>query len=175
MVREGCVQPEKIRRVVIPVDTSDVSRVAAEQGAFFAKLLNVEVSIISVNDTQQFMLSTILEDQIQKKKQTVLTELEAIAKHHGVASSTVMLEGNPAQEIVRFINDDDLVVMASQSRKGFNKFLLGSVSEEVLKNAPCSVMIIKEKQERALDFIYRRETRPIPSGPKPKRGSRTPR
>jgi nucleotide-binding universal stress UspA family protein len=148
MVREGTLGQERIKRVVIPVDTSDVSRIAAEQGAYFAKLLNVEVSIVSVNDTQQFMLSTILENQIEQKKQTVLEELTAIAKSHGVGSQTVMLEGNPAVEIVNFIEADDLVVMASQGKKGFNKFLLGSVSEEVLKNAPCAVMIIKEKNKR---------------------------
>ena len=139
---------DQISRVVIPVDTSDVSRVAAEQGAYFAKLLDVEVSIVSVNDTQQFMLSTMLEQQIQRKKQTVLEEVSTIAKQHGVESKTVMLEGNPAQEICRFIKDNDLVIMASQGRKGFNKFLLGSVSEEVVKNAPCPVMIIKEKGKR---------------------------
>lgn len=148
MRREGCEEPDRIKRVVIPVDTSDVSRIAAEQGAFFAKLLHVDVSILSVNDTQQFMLSTVLEDKIERKKHQVLNEVNAIAKDHGVESKTVMLEGNPAKEIVRFIHDDDLVVMASQGKKGFNKFLLGSVSEEVLKNAPCAVMIIKEKGKR---------------------------
>jgi nucleotide-binding universal stress UspA family protein len=166
MVREGCGGQERIKRVVIPVDASDVSRVAAEQGAYFAKLLHVDVSIVSVNDTQQFMLSTILEGQIQQKKQTVLDEVSAIAKSHGVGSRTVMLEGNPAQEIVNFIEDDDLVVMASQGRKGFNKFLLGSVSEEVLKNAPCAVMIIKEKNKR----WSVNDLRPEPRRPKaPKR------
>ncbi len=145
---EGCEEKERIKRVVIPIDTSDISRIAAEQGAYFAKLLDVDVSIISVNDTQQFMLSTILENKIQKEKQQVIDEVCSIAKNHGVDSRTVMLDGNPAQEIVKYINDDDLVVMASQGKKGFNKFLLGSVSEEVLKNAPCPVMIIKEKGKR---------------------------
>ena len=148
MHSEGCEPHERIKRVVIPVDTSDVSRIAAEQGAYFAKLLDVDVSVVSVNDTQQFMLSTILEDKIQKEKQVVIDEVCSIAKDHGVGTQTVLLDGNPAQEIVKYINDGDLVVMASQGRKGFNKFLLGSVSEEVLKNAPCAVMIIKEKGKK---------------------------
>jgi nucleotide-binding universal stress UspA family protein len=46
------------------------------------------------------------------------------------------------------VKDDDLIVMASQGRKGFNKFFLGSVSEEVLKTAPCAVMVIKEKTKK---------------------------
>ena len=123
-----------INRVVIPVDTTDVSRVAAEQGAFFAKLLNVEVSIISVNDSRQYMLSKVLEEKITEEQ--------------GLTTTTKLTAGAPANEIVKFVKDDDLIVMASKGRKGFNKFFLGSVSEEVLKTAPCTVMVIKEKTKK---------------------------
>jgi nucleotide-binding universal stress UspA family protein len=39
----------------------------------------------------------------------------------------------------------DLIVLGSQGRKGIAHFLLGSVAEEVLKKASCSVEVIKEK------------------------------
>lgn len=139
---------KSINRVVIPVDTADVSRVAAEQGAFFAKLLNVEVFIISVNDSRQYMLSKMLEDKIEKEKQFALDEVKKITEEQGVVTTTKLAAGAAASEIVRFVKDDDLIVMASQGRKGFNKFLLGSVSEEVLKTAPCAVMVIKEKSKK---------------------------
>jgi len=137
-----------INRVVIPVDTSDVSKVAVEQGAFFAKLLNVEVSIISVNDSRQYMLSKILEEKIEKEKQSAIDEVKKITEEQGVMTTTKLAAGVPAVEIVKYVNDDDLIVMASQGKKGFNKFFLGSVSEEVLKTAPCAVMVIKEKIKR---------------------------
>jgi len=137
-----------INRVVIPVDTTDVSKVAAEQGAYFAKLLNVGVSIISVNDSRQYMLSKLLEDKIEKEKQSALDEIKKITEEQGVTTTTKLTAGAPADEIVKFVKDDDLIVMASQGRKGFNKFFLGSVSEEVLKSAPCAVMVIKEKTKK---------------------------
>jgi nucleotide-binding universal stress UspA family protein len=137
-----------INRVVIPVDTSDVSKVAAEQGAYFAKLLNVEVSIISVNDSRQYMLSKILEEKIEREKQFAIDEVKKITEEQGVMTTTKLAAGAPAVEIVKYVNDDDLIVMASQGRKGFNKFFLGSVSEEVLKTAPCAVMVIKEKTKK---------------------------
>jgi nucleotide-binding universal stress UspA family protein len=129
-----------INRVVIPVDTTDMSKVAAEQGAFFAKLLNVEVSIISVNDAGQYMLSKLLEEKIE--------EVKKITEEQGVITTTKLASGAPATEIVKYVKDDDLIVMASKGRKGFNKFFLGSVSEEVLKTAPCTVMVIKEKTKK---------------------------
>ncbi len=137
-----------INRVVIPVDTMDVSKIAAEQGAFFAKLLNVEISIISVNDSRQYMLSKLLEEKIQQEKLSAIEEVKKITEEKGIVTSTKMTAGEPASEIVKFVKDDDLIVMASKGRKGFNKFLLGSVSEEVLKTAPCTVMVIKEKTKR---------------------------
>jgi nucleotide-binding universal stress UspA family protein len=137
-----------INRVVIPVDTSDVSKVAAEQGAYFAKLLNVEVSIISVNDSRQYMLSKILEEKIEREKQFAIDEVKKITEEQGVMTTTKLAAGAPAVEIVKYVKDDDLIIMASQGRKGFNKFFLGSVSEEVLKTAPCAVMVIKEKTKK---------------------------
>jgi len=137
-----------INRVVIPVDTADASKVAAKQGAFFAKLLNVQVSIISINDSQQYVLSKILEEKIEKEKRSSLEEIKKIIEENGVITTTKLAAGEPATEIVKFVNDDDLIVMASKEKRGFNKFLLGSVSEEVLKSAPCTVMVIKEKTKK---------------------------
>jgi len=37
----------------------------------------------------------------------------------------------------------DLIVMGSHGRRGFTRFLLGSVSEAVVSHAPCSVEIVK--------------------------------
>ena len=137
-----------INRVVIPVDTSDLSKVAAEQGAYFAKLLNVEISIISVNDSRQYMLSKMLEEKIEQEKLTAIAEVKKITEEQGVPTTTKLAAGAPASEIIKFVKDDDLIVMASKGRKGFNKFFLGSVSEEVLKTAPCTVMVIKEKTKK---------------------------
>ncbi len=41
----------------------------------------------------------------------------------------------------------DLLILGSHGRKGLSHFFLGSVAEEVLKKAPCSVEVIKLKQE----------------------------
>lgn len=41
----------------------------------------------------------------------------------------------------------DLVIMGSHGRKGITRFLMGSVSEGVLADAPCSVEIIKLKDQ----------------------------
>ena len=136
---------QEIKRVVIPVDTSDAAKIAAEQGSFFAKLLNVDVSIITVNDADQYMVSAPLEDKFENERKKILHEVEQMVQSDGIKVSTELMKGFPADEIVKYVNEDDLIVMASHGKEGFNKFLLGSVSEGVLRRAPCSVMIIKSK------------------------------
>lgn len=48
----------------------------------------------------------------------------------------------------------DLIVMGSHGRRGFTKFLLGSVSEAVVSHAPCSVEIIKLSQATDQDVSH---------------------
>ena len=40
----------------------------------------------------------------------------------------------------------DLIVLGSHGRTGLNRFLLGSVSESVVRHAPCSVEIVREQR-----------------------------
>jgi len=37
----------------------------------------------------------------------------------------------------------DLIVLGSHGRKGFSRFMLGSVAESVARHAPCSVLIVR--------------------------------
>lgn len=57
----------------------------------------------------------------------------------------VFLEGDPATEIVRFAREGgfELIVMGTHGRTGVERQLLGSVAEKVLRDAPCSVLVVK--------------------------------
>jgi nucleotide-binding universal stress UspA family protein len=57
----------------------------------------------------------------------------------------VLLEGDPADEIVRFGRDAcvDLIVMGTHGRTGLERLLMGSVAEKVLRDAACSVLVVK--------------------------------
>ena len=53
--------------------------------------------------------------------------------------------GDPADVIVAAAHDSDLVVVGARGLGGMSRLLLGSVSEKVLRYAPCSVLIVKER------------------------------
>jgi nucleotide-binding universal stress UspA family protein len=57
----------------------------------------------------------------------------------------VLLEGDPAEEIVRFATEGlmDMIVLGTHGRSGVERLVMGSVAESVLRSAPCSVLIAK--------------------------------
>ncbi len=57
----------------------------------------------------------------------------------------VLLEGDPASEIVRYAEEQvvDLIVMGTHGRSGLERLLMGSVAEKVMREAPCSVLVVK--------------------------------
>ena len=58
---------------------------------------------------------------------------------------TVAASGSPAREILRVANEwnPDLLVLGCQGRSNIGRFLLGSVSQKVLNEAPCSVRVCR--------------------------------
>ena len=136
---------DDIKRIIIPVDNTEDSKRAVEKGAFLAKLLNVKAEIITVNDTHQFMSSVVLEEKLKKETQSFLDNYKKMAEAFGIKIETQLISGKPADEIVKFAKQGDLIIMAHHDRtKGFDKVMEKSVSKEVVQNAPCSVLVVKK-------------------------------
>lgn len=136
---------EHVKRVVIPVDNTEGSRNVVRQGTFLAKALGVKASVISVNDTHQFIASVVLEEKLKKEAEAFLESFKPIGKEMGVEIQTTLISGDPAKEIVNYSNKDDLIVIAgTKEKKGrVDRFILGSLPEEILRHAPCSVLMLK--------------------------------
>lgn len=134
---------QNIKRIIIPVDDSELSKETVKRGAFLAKLLGINAKIISINDTHQFMASVVLEEKFRKEATVFLENLKKIGDEMGIKIETELISGNPSEEIVKFAKEDDLIIIAISKKKGFDKFFLGNLSEEVVRNAPCSVLVVK--------------------------------
>jgi len=53
--------------------------------------------------------------------------------------------GHPAERIVALATavDADVIVLGTHGRTGLKRIVLGSVAEEVVRRAPCTVMVIR--------------------------------
>ena len=57
----------------------------------------------------------------------------------------VLLQGSAAEEIIRYATHQgvDLIVLGTHGRTGLERLLMGSVAEQVVRGAPCSVLVVK--------------------------------
>jgi len=91
----------------------------------------------------------ILEAQeAMSEKLQILTDSTAVflqSKIPACSVHSVVLRGSVADKIVSFAKTwhADLIVMGSHHRKGLSLLMLGSIAEEVLHHAPCSVEIVR--------------------------------
>ena len=63
----------------------------------------------------------------------------------GLPVLTDLVEGDPKSQIIDIANEwkADMIVMGSHGRTGVGRFLMGSVSQDVVRHAHCSVEIIR--------------------------------
>jgi nucleotide-binding universal stress UspA family protein len=88
--------------------------------------------------------------EILSKTQQAMNEARARALASGVASvEVVMSEGAPFAEIVRAAREhkSDLIVIATHGRTGLKHALLGSVTEKVVRKAPCAVLTVRDSAQ----------------------------
>ena len=81
------------------------------------------------------------EDEAARQKQ--LDEVRPTDSEVGFAHH--LLHGQPAEEVVRFAEDEkaDMIVIGSHGRRGVTRLLLGSVAEHIVRHAACPVMTVK--------------------------------
>lgn len=68
-----------------------------------------------------------------------------------VAVSYHLLSGDPAKEIVRLADEEqvDMIVMGTHGRTGIGRMLMGSVAESVVRHAKCPVLTFKSNAQAA--------------------------
>jgi len=96
-----------------------------------------------------------------KMENTARTRLERLARQKvssKVPCQVEIMTGDPGAEIIQAAKrlGTDLIVMATHGRKGLRHFVLGSVAEHVIREAPCPVLAVKAKVPAPKSSVRRR-------------------
>jgi len=135
-------------KILVPLDGSKYSEKALLHACDMAKnyqsrlilLYVVEKSIpINLLDRKEYL------GILRKYGSKVLTKGKEITTKQGVDSKIVMKEGNVANEIVKLAKKEqcNLIVVGSKGLGTTARFFLGSVSNKLANNSPCSILIVK--------------------------------
>lgn len=141
------------RNIVIATDGSENSQRAISCGVEIAKLSGATVHALYVVDTPSIISETwtagkeMVHELIIREGKKVLSKVKKIIEDSGVEVKEVLLEGYPSEEIINFAenNNMDLILMGTLGKTGLERFLVGSVAENVVRNSKVPVMVIRNE------------------------------
>lgn len=144
-----------LKRILVPIDFSACSKKALRYARPFAEQFHAEVVLLHVSSLNYMVaegfggidLPTLREDLIQDAE-SQLSEILKTLESDQMTASLVVREGRAATEIVELAKAEniDLVVMSTHGYSNIKHVLLGSVTENVVRHAPCPVLVVRENE-----------------------------
>lgn len=141
-----------VKKILIPVDGSECSYLASNIALDIAKDKGSEIIIIFVIDVPHLFLAKKVAEMIRKDlAEPTVEKVLNKAKKMEIKAKTLVLEGHPADTIVKVAENEkvDLIVIGTRGMSFMKKILtgLGSVATAVLTHAHCPVLTVKEKEK----------------------------
>lgn len=141
--------------ILFPTDFSDCARTAFHLAGSLAGFHGAKLIVMHVNDAlygKQTYAGIEVEIRPEAYPQQLLEQLKCLKPPYPeVPVEYLLTEGSPVEEILRIAREKacDLIVMGTQGRTGFRRWILGSVTEQVLRQAPCPVLTIPPAEYHA--------------------------
>jgi nucleotide-binding universal stress UspA family protein len=139
-----------VRKILVPVDGSEESVHAAKWAAELAALSGGQVTLLHVHHTpgsEAMGLMSLEKDEIEESERRIAAP--SFDKARAVMGDAVTVEslvsiGDPADEILGLAKSKQftLIVMGGRARSATREFLLGSVSDKVVRHSPCAVTVV---------------------------------
>ncbi|MFK7804476.1 MAG: universal stress protein [Anaerolineae bacterium] len=142
------------KRILVPLDGSELAERALAQAKHLAVEDSAEIYLLRVYEPEQALAAPVSSldtyhlvvsvSEVRERAQKYLAKVKATLAGIQVHEIAIESIGNVANVIVEQAaeNKIDLVVMSSHGYSGFRRFMMGSVTTETLKRAPCPVLIV---------------------------------
>jgi nucleotide-binding universal stress UspA family protein len=154
-------EPFKIKKILVPVDFSPLSKKALRYAVPFARQHQARLVLVHAVEPVLYPENYIgalppdIEDVNISRAKAAKKQLAAVCEDEvakAIASETVVHIGRPYEEIISIAKDQnaDLIIIATHGRKGLKHAFLGSTAERVVRHAPCPVLVVREREN---DFV----------------------
>lgn len=142
------------KKMLVPLDGSELSECVLDHVRAIAKGCQVpEVVLLGVAEpiTHQVYYMVGIEDQIgnmqketEKYVESYLSKSADSLKKDDIAAQTAVVSGRPAEEILDYANKNqvDLIIMSTHGRSGLSRWVLGSVTDRVVRHSRAPVLTV---------------------------------
>jgi nucleotide-binding universal stress UspA family protein len=163
----------EIRRILCPIDFSDESQHAVAHATAVAEWYGAAITLLHVSHPEAFTNPPLLFDELPRGPAMVESALQAAEQQMpkwsalvtmaDVGVETLIERGYPVRRILARAAalPADLIVMGTHGRSGFERLILGSVTEKVLRQAPCPVLAVPPPVVSAGQLPYKRLICPV--------------
>ncbi|OLZ40784.1 universal stress protein [Natrinema saccharevitans] len=138
---------DTVRNVLLPTDGSDGAAVAVDWGLALATAFDAMTHAIYSVDTRRFSPQAepgeILAE-LERPGEDALESVRERARERGCSLTGTIATGPPARVVLDYAdgNDIDLIAMGTHGRSGLERHFLGSVTENVVRNAELPVVCV---------------------------------
>jgi nucleotide-binding universal stress UspA family protein len=142
----------RIKTILVPVDFSNCSREGLEYALGFASEFGAKIILVHatylgyVYSSEGTAIYDIpgLQKAARKTAQRKMRELVRSVNFGTVKYHTAFTDGSPVIDICAFAKDHDvdLIITSTHGFTGFTHVLIGSTAEQVVRHAPCSVLVV---------------------------------
>jgi len=148
-------------KILLAIDGSSCSQTAAETVVRQFQPAGAEVHVLHVDEWPKDLPTALafsegasavgeilaLHERRAHDAEHLVAGTTTALREAGFKSSGLVRSGEARQQILDYAAEwpADLIVLGSHGRRGINRFLLGSVSEAVVRHAPCSVEVVRRR------------------------------
>ena len=136
--------------ILVPTDGSPASDAAIEHAIDLAAQYGARLHALYVVDGAAYSTleagSEIVVEALQSEGETATQRVADAAADAGIDTTTTVTTGTAYQSIRDYVaeNGIDVIVMGTHGRKGLDRYLLGSVTERVVRTADVPVLTVRQ-------------------------------
>lgn len=152
---EAIEERSLIKKVLLPLDGSELGESAIPQVEALAKALDIEVvllhvldSVVTVDMPGLVAVTRPTPKQLAKQEEKALDylgKIESALRKEGLNVSSQLRSGSAAEEIIAFAEENgiDLIAMSTHGRSGITKWVFGNVTDKVLHAGETPVLAVR--------------------------------
>jgi nucleotide-binding universal stress UspA family protein len=158
-------EPVVVRRIILPLDGSALATQALPVAANLARWLSAPVHVVRAIDPASTIpvspgaigptplitaeVSNRIWEEIEGEARKTVADAIDTLQADGVEADGATLAGSPFFAISDITEPDDLLVLTSHGRGGVGRWLLGSVAEKLIREAPAPVLLVPARERAA--------------------------
>ena len=144
------------KHLLVTLDGTSRSEVVIPHAIDIARSMNAEVTLLRVIDVSasdwgergaigKSPSDSVIRSAFVEQAMSYLERLAAQLRTSRITTHTAVKEGQVAKQIVAAAKeaDADAIAMATQSRRGINRLMFGSIAEEVLHESNVPILLVR--------------------------------